>query len=239
VPATLVLVTPELSAQELKTFDKDNGYGLAHALWANDPINREHISLNNILQVRFVHPDGSEEMLPFEGTLQEVKPKVGGSGGGTFRYPVDNITDPKLKELWWEVERGYPGALKILVQVAARKTAPGPDAARILEQVKAASDKRQEELLAAPANVTTYEALEAYITESEGLDVKKAQARMKEIKATKELKDEFKARDIYIQCEALIASDKADKQKTGKDGLALLAKKMPDTVYGKKAAESH
>ncbi len=227
-----MLITPELSAEELKTFDKDNNYGLEHALWANDPRNRKNISLNNILQTDMLHPDGSVGY--FEG-LQTLK-SLKGTAAGSFHYPIEGLTEPKIKELWWSVERGYPGAIKNLQSVAGKKSPAQADAVRILDAVKAATSKRQDDLVGAPATMETYEAIEAFLTASEGLDTKKALARLKELKAAKELKDELKARDIYQQCQQLLASPKPDSIKSGKENMATLAKKFPSTVYGQKAA---
>ncbi len=236
MPVTLVLITPELSALQLKTFDKDNGYGLEHALWANDPQNRANISLKNILQNHVVRPDGTTASMSGRSAVDGLKALLTGTGAGTFHYPIDGLSDPKAKDLWWTVERGYSGALKNLQAAAAKKSPIQADAVRILDAVKAGAATRQDELIAAPATLETYEAIEGFLAESEGLDTKKALARLKELKASKELKDELKARDIYQQCQTLISSPKPDSQKAGKENLATLAKKMPDTVYGKKAA---
>jgi hypothetical protein len=220
-----------LTAAELKTFNKDNSYGLDHALWASDPGNHRNISLQNILQQDVIAPDGSESRVrPSPDGLRPVL------ATGTCRYPVAGLTDPRVKELWWAVERGYPGALKALKDAASRKGPAQAELTTVLDAVKAATAKRQDELVAAPATMETYEALEAFAAESDGLDTKAALARLKELKAAKELKDEFKARDIWQQCQAALASPKPDAQKSAKANLAALAAKMPDTVYGKKAA---
>jgi len=138
--------------------------------------------------------------------------------------------------VWWAVERGYPGALKALVSAAAKKSPQQADLTKILDAVKAATAKRQDELVAAAPSMGAYEALETFITDSDGLDTKKAIARLKELKAAKEMKDELKAREIYQQCQGLLSSPKPDSQKAGKENMAMLAKKMPGTVYGQKAA---
>jgi hypothetical protein len=228
-----VFFTNELTVTELKTFDKDNGWGLEHALWANDPQNRKNIGLKtNVLEIDLQTPSGYE-WVPFRGTLEALKQKV---TKGTYHYPVEGLTDPKVKDLWWGVERGYPGALKALVASAAKKSPQQAELQKVLEVVKDSTAKRQDEVVAEAPSMAAYEALESFITDSDGLDTKKAVARLKELKAGKDLKDELKARDIYLQCQALLLSPKPDSQKAGKENMAMLAKKMPNTVYGQKAA---
>ena len=50
------------------------------------------------------------------------------------------------------------------------------------------------------------------------------------------MKDELKARDIYQKAAAMLASPKPKEQAAGREAMAALAKKMPETVYGAKAA---
>jgi hypothetical protein len=236
LPVTLVLATPEFKPATLKDLDKERGYGMTSALYAHDPLNRENISLQNILQCRLLRPDGRVDMLPWRDTAAVVQQQVTAQNAGAFVFPPADITDAQAKELWWGIERGKPKAIKNLV--AAGKAGKGADVAKLLERVKAREAELQDAAVAAAPTFAAVEALEAFMTETDGLDLKKAQARYKELKAMKELKDEFKARDIYQQCSKLIASSKSSDQQSGKEGMAMLAKKFPATTYGAKANET-
>ncbi|MBA3710179.1 MAG: hypothetical protein H0W83_15315, partial [Planctomycetes bacterium] len=121
-----------------------------------------------------------------------------------------------------------------------KATPEGADAAALLERVRARWSARQDELVAAPASIAAIENLDRFVTEADGNDTKKADARLKELRSTKGLKVEERARDIYQQCHRQLDSAKPDQQKSGRENLATLAAKMPATVYGAKAAsESH
>jgi hypothetical protein len=236
VPATLVLITPEVSAADLPAYAKE--YGMDNALWANDPANVMNISLNNILQSAMYAPGGNESNLGFQGVAARVEPVISGPSAGTFHYPVEGLTDPKAKELWWMVERQKPEAVKTLVAVAKQKSPLGVDSAKTLAVVKAALEARQAELVEAPATMATYESLESLLTEGQGIELKKAGDRYKELGKAKELKDELTARTIYRQCQEMLASPRPPTQAAGKENLAALAKKLPGTVYGRLAASS-
>ena len=186
-----MLVTPEVTAAELPAFSKE--YNMENALWACDPANAEKISTNNILQ-RYHFPPGG--ILPdndscYFKTADDVKAAMGTASSGTFRYAVEALTDPKARELWWMVERQKPEAVKTLVLVTKQKSPLGADAVKILAVVKSTFEKTETELLAAPVSMATYESLEALLTESQGIELKKAAARHKELGKAKELKDEL------------------------------------------------
>ncbi len=234
LPVWFVLATPDFDVTALKSFDKDRGYNMTHALYASDPSNRMDISLKNIFQPLVFVPG---QRTAFLDSLDQLKTMVTPQTAGSYRFTPDGITKPQIKELWWAVERGRPGALKALVSAGQGKqaTGPGAEAAGLLERVKAAAQTREAELAAGPVSIETLEAIEVFCMDYEGLDVKKMQARYRELKAAKELKDDLRARDIYRQCHELLASSKPAEQAAGKEGLATLAKKFPATVYGKKA----
>ena len=112
------------------------------------------------------------------------------------------------------------------------------DAAKILALVKPTFESRETELVAAPVTMKTYEDLEALLTESQGLELKNASARYKELTKAKELKDEIQARSIYRQCQEMLKSTKPTTAEAGKTNLATLAKKFPETKYGQLAGNA-
>jgi len=225
--AQLVCITPDLQGAEL--IDYITGISpalLDTALVAHDPINTAKIGMQNILQNR-LYVESKAQQLPLKGIAQ-AEPALRAARG--WRYPVDGL-EGKPRELWWGVERGRPGALKAML--AAKKD---PAVARIVAAVQAALGKRQEALVAAPADLATYEQLEALLAEGEGLDLKPAAERLKALSKDPLLKKELQARGLYRECQRQIASKKAKEQEAGKANLAQLGDKMPDTVYGRRAA---
>jgi hypothetical protein len=123
-----------------------------------------------------------------------------------------------------------------LVSVTKQKSPLGADAVKILAVVKPTFEKTETELLAAPVSMATYESIEALLTESQGIELKKAAARYKELGKAKELKDELQARSIYRQCQEQLVSQKGGAPEAGKANLATLAQKFPNTKYGQLAA---
>lgn len=226
-------MTPEVTAADLPAFSKD--YGMENALWASDPANSKNISTKNIMQQYKISPGGKEGNFR---NLSDVKTAMSGPSGGTHRFSVEGLTDPKAQELWWMVERQKPESIKTLVAVAKQKSTLGSDATKILAVVKPTFENRETELVGAPATMQTYEELETLLTESQGIELKKASLRYKELTKAKELKDDIQARSIYRQCEELLTSPKAGAPEAAKANLATLAKKFPDTKYGKLAAEA-
>ena len=226
-----MLVTPEVTAAELPAFSKE--FNMENALWASDPANSLNISTQNILQTSFISMGGKADYFK---NSREAKAVMSAPSGGEFRYVVDGLTDPKARDLWWMVERQKPEAVKVLVSVTKQKSPLGVDAAKILAVVKSTFEKSETELLAAPVSIATYESLEALLTESQGVELKKAAVRFKELGKAKELKDELQARSIYQQCQELLVSQKGGAPEAGKANLATLAKKFPNTKYGQLAA---
>jgi hypothetical protein len=227
----LVVVIPEVTLADLPDFSKE--FNMENALWATDPANTKKISTSNIWQKFHFAPGG--KMGYFNGSA-DVKRIMGSPNGGTFRYVVDGLTDSKAKDLWWLVERQKPDAVKILVSVSKQKTTLGIDAVKILNVVKSSFEKREAELVDGPVTMATYESLESLLTESQGLELKKATARYKELGKAKELKDELQARSIYQQCQEQLVSQKGGAPEAGKANLVTLAKKFPNTKYGQLAA---
>ncbi len=141
-----------------------------------------------------------------------------------------------MKEVWWQVERQQPEAVKNLVTVAKVKSPAQPELQSVLATVTTRLQARQAELVAAPATFTTYEALENLLREGQGVDLKDALARLKELGKDKAMKPELDARTAYRSCQTLLASTKPADQTAGKAGLPQIAKRWPDTAYGRRAA---
>ncbi|MBA2480150.1 MAG: hypothetical protein H0V44_05765 [Planctomycetes bacterium] len=237
LPVTLVLVTPDVPSDRLDDFDREGGYGMAHALYAFDPVNREAIGRDNFFQCRLVRADGGVEALPFTGTAQHVRALVTSATAGTYRIDPAGITLAPVKELWWAVERGRPQAIRALVAAAKSGATPaGTEAAAVLERVRALLSARQDGLVAQAPSMSAIENLERFVADADGTDTRRAQSRLKELRAMKPMKEEERARDIYQQCQRLLDSPKPDQQKSGRTNLAALAAKMPGTAYGAKAA---
>jgi hypothetical protein len=227
----LVVVIPEVTLADLPAFSKD--FNMENALWAADPPNSHKISTSNIWQKYHFAPGG--KMGYFDDSA-DVKRIMSSPTGGTFRYVVEGLTDPKARELWWMVERQKPEAVKVLVSVTKQKSPLGVDAVKIFNVVKSTFESRETELVGGPVTIATYEGLEALLSESQGIELKKATARYKELGKAKELKDELQARSIYQQCQELLVSQKGGLPEAGKANLATLAQKFPNTKYGQLAA---
>ena len=226
-----MLVTPEVTAAELPAFSKE--FNMESALWASDPANSLNISTKNILQTSFISMGGKADFFENAG---QVKTIMSAPSGGVFRYAVDGLTDPKARELWWMVERQKPEAVKVLVSVTKQKSPLGADATKILAVVKSVFESHETELISGSVTMATYESLEALLTESQGVELKKSAVRYKELGKAKELKDELQARSIYRQCQELLVSQKGGAPEAGKANLATLAQKFPNTKYGQLAA---
>ena len=148
-----------------------------------------------------------------------------------YRSSNAGITDERVLDLWWMVERGKPGA----IAAASKFAKKNDDAATLLATIQQRYDQRAAELLQADATLETFEHIEAWITEHQGLNTKELSS--KDLSRDKALANELRARTAYINCMRLISSNKTKEQQAGRDGLSQIAEKMPDTVYGKKAAQ--
>jgi hypothetical protein len=135
------------------------------------------------------------------------------------------------------VERKKPQALETLLAARKTKSFLRDDADKIYAAVEAALNKRQSELLAAPATMETYEGLEQLLVDAKPIPMKDASDRLKEMGKDPEIKNELKARAIYQQCKALIANPNPQKQQAGRDGLSMLARNQGGTLYGKLAGQ--
>jgi hypothetical protein len=237
VPVTLVLATPDIPPPGVIALNKDRGYHMDNALWASDPLNHENISLNNVYQQYFYAGDHRiEQSISWQTPDQIIESAFSSSKAGEFRYTVDGLSDATAKDVWWQVERQRPGAVRTLVASAKGKSPAQLELQKVLGVVKASFNQRETDLVAAPITMATYESLEALLAEAQGLELKDASGRYKELGKAKELKGEFDARNAFQQCQAMAASPKPDNQAAAKAGFAQIAKKYPDTLYGQRAA---
>jgi hypothetical protein len=232
-PARLVCLTPDLSPAELVAWKKERG--LDGALVGQDTRNPHGIGLSNIFLGHIYRGGKRIDTLQFsEADVAEVKNRISVPGAGTFRFPVEGLGDPKATELWWMVERDQPQAMDALV--AARKNkALKDDAERIYAVVEGSLTRRQDALLAGDASMATYEALETLLGEARPIVLKPAAERLKELGKDPTIKTELKARTLFQQCWELQAQPNPQKQQAGRQGLEELAKRYPQTVYGRKA----
>jgi hypothetical protein len=233
-PARLIALTPDLSPTELIAWAKERG--LDDAFVGQDTVNQHEIGLNNIFNGTIWRGGRQVGNLAFgQEAVEQVKAAIAKPDAGSHRYQVDGLSD-KGKELWWLVERGRPQALEALM--SARKSKAGKDDAdKIYAAVEADLGKRQDALVAAEPTLATYEALERLLADAAPIALKPAAERLKALGKEAALKPELKAREIFRQCQELKASANPQKAQSGKDGLAELAKRMPTTVYGQKAAK--
>lgn len=233
-PARLVCLTPDISPSELVEWSKERG--MDGAFVGQDTRNVEQISTNNIFQGGIYKNGkhiGSLQFTP--GDVDTVKSRIAAKDAGSFSYAVDGLSDPRAVEVWWMVERNKPQAMETLM--AARKNkALKDEAEKIYTVVEASLTKRQEALLAAGTSMATYEGLETLLTQAKPVVLKPAAEKLKELGKDATIKNELKARAIYLQCQEMLAHPNPQKQQVGREGLETLAKKFADTVYGKKAS---
>lgn len=230
-PAWLICITPDEQPADLVGLAQSKG--ITNALMAFDPRNRLKISTKNIYQTYMMAPDGAIWRVPGK-THKEMLIAAEAQKPGTFRIPVEGLTDPKVTAAWWMVERGTgKGALKELTAVAKKKGTMAEQAQKVIDAAQKACDAA---LAAAGDGLAAYETVERLATRFEGLDPKPLKTRLGELGKDAKVKEELKARDMWLKCQTALASPKPKEQAAGRDGLAQLAKKMPDTVYGRKAA---
>jgi hypothetical protein len=227
-------VTPDLTTAELVEWTKERG--LEGALVGHDTRNENQISTNNIFQSEIFRGGKRAGRLDFApGDVAAVKSLISAKDAGTFTFPVEGLNDPRAVEVWWMIERNKPQAMETLM--AARKNkAVKDDADKIYAVVEASLLKRQETLLAADTSMATYEGLETLLSQAKPVVLKPAAEKLKELGKDATIKNELKARAIYLQCQDMLAHPNPQKQQTGREGLEVLGKKYGDTVYGKKAA---
>ncbi len=233
-PARLVCLTPDLTPAELVEWSKERG--MEGALVGQDTKNIQHISLNNIFQGEIYRAGKQVGQLQFRPTdVEAVKARITAKDAGTFTYPVSGLNDPRATEVWWMVERDKPQAMETLMAARKNKSLKD-DADKIYSVVEASLTKRQDTLVSADASMATYESLETLLTQAKPMVLKPANEKLKELSKDATIKNELKARAIYLQCQELLAHPNPQKQQAGREGMETLAKKFAETVYGKKAA---
>lgn len=229
VPVTLVLATPDFPASQVAMLDKERGYHMEHALWASDFDNPHHISLQNVYQDAIYGPN-------HQGVGGDPKEFFASPRAGTFRYPLAaDPSDLRVKEIWWQVERQRPDAVRMLVAVAKTKSPAQAEVQLVLTSVKETLTKREADLVAATPSMAVYENLESLLTEAQGIELKLATAQYLKLSKDKSLAAELDARAAYRKCQELITSPRSDAQEAGKTGLAQIAKRYPETIYGRRA----
>lgn len=235
----LYCITPDLSGDVLVEWAKTHGY--VGAAVGYDPRNRMKVSLNNIFQGRMRLPDGRTDYLKMSNEDVALVSRLAANPQvGVFRYPVDDLTMPASKELWWACERDRPQAIRSLVaaevQVAKKKDEIlKAEVAKVAASVRGVFEPERDRLISAPSDMAAYESLESLVVRYDGFDLKSVIARLKDMNKDKAMKKELTARDVWRKCVKLKASSKPSDQLSAEQGLALLAKQYADTVYGKRA----
>lgn len=240
-PVDIICLSPDLSGPPLAQYAQ--AIGLDQVLLGTDTANAKDISLNNVYQTEYEPGQGGKRLRINSSNLADLVALVADPAQrnilGSYRYDPTGLSDEAVLGLWWALENDTPGAVTALAN--ARKKAKADDARG--QQLIALYDVvaphllgEVERLSAAGEDFATFEALESALHRAEGLDTKAGTTRLKELSRLPALKDELKARDAWSRCQAMLASDKPKDQDMGQAGLGQLAAKMPDTVYGKKAA---
>ena len=206
--------------------------GLDNALVATDPANKENISLRNILRMYYVDGNGNRRAADPRRLMEQGKSVL---AQGKHRISKDGLSNEKALTLWWMLERGRPGAIAPLVKMAKKKGDHQADCQKLLDVVQSAYDQQLAAITEAGPSIDGYDQLESLIISHDGLDTKDAKKLLKSFSKEKDLKDELKARGIYLKIQQMLASNKPKDQEQGKAGLGELAKRYPDTKYGKLA----
>lgn len=229
--AQLVCVTPEFSGEQLTAYAAANCAPILQtALFAHDPGNRQNISLKNIYQAELWN-GGTCKDLGYSGLAEAVAEPFKASTA--FRFPVSCDLSDQGRAAWWAVERGKPGAFASCVQGQKKN----PEAKAIVAAVETSLLARQENLVAAEPSMAGYEALEDLCADAAGLpSLKPSAERLRALGKEPALKDELKAREIFRAASKQAAGKKPSEIEAGKATLAQLALKLPNTVYGKRAA---
>ena len=225
LPAHILLVTPEYKGEKLKSLATEKGLSPSAMAW--DPENVHDISLNNILQVYVIAPNGSARRLTSGDLVQNAASLL---STGTYRIDPTGIDDEKIKELWWMVERGKPGVIPALVKAAKKND----QAQQLLTVVEERYQARANELQSAELSFSVFESTEAWLLEHKGLDTKELTKSFKKMAKDKSIRKELKAKSAYMQFKAMIASGKKKSVDQGTAGMKQLAVKFADTTYGKR-----
>ena len=229
--AQLICVTPEFAGEQLKAYAAANCAPILQtALFAHDPGNRRDISLKNIYRAE-LWIDGACQTVDQRAVAEAVAEPFKASSA--FVFPVSCELSDQGKAAWWAVERGKPGAFAACVQGQKKN----PEAKAIVEAVEKSLLARQEKLVTAEPSMAGYEALEDLCADGGGLpSLKPSAERLRALGKDPVLKDELKAREIFRTATKQAAGKKPSEIEAGKATLAQLGQKLPNTVYGQRAA---
>jgi len=242
-PLDVIFIGTDVTGEELEAYAEK--VELEQPILAHDPRNRYELTLSNSLKLDFVRgPDGPlREVHPLE--LEELAvaallPEAHGELGA-YAFEPYGIDDPKIRKVWWMLEQGNTKAVKPLVQARRRAREDDPTDEQIIllhDEVQRVLLGRVEELLEAEPSFATYEALEAAVEDAEHFDPDEGEDRLREWRRQGDIREELKARAAWYRCQDLLNSESEKQQRKGELGLQQLAEQMPDTVYGRRAAQT-
>jgi hypothetical protein len=230
VPVWVIVTSPHFEPQAMADLLKSKG--IERTLGAYDPNNPNGVGKKTTMWTELLKPDGTLQTVSTAETYGKGKPLpfLKGLTGGTHAIPVEGLTEAGVIAAWWKANRGLvPGGLKELAGAAKRKNAIGEQAQLVITAATSALDTG---LAAAGEGFAAYEKLEGLSRRFDGLDLKALKSRLSDLGKDPGIKKELKARSVYMECKRLLGSTKPKEQAAGRDGMAALAKAMPETVYG-------
>lgn len=235
LPVIMVTITPDLDQSALQAWQQE--LALTHAVVAHDATNSQNISLNNIFQGRAVIGGRARTLGMETNDWLALLRNTPAEDLGSYRFPVDGLTDERAQTLWWMVERAQPNAVATLVK-AAKRSAIQAEAAQILAAVDAVVTPVFTELQAIDSpSMADLEHLEAVLREFGELEsLEDGASLLRGWTRNRDLRDELRARAAYRTCHEHFQSGVIRKQQQAVDGLRQLGEAMPETVYGQRAA---
>jgi hypothetical protein len=238
-PLQIICVTPDISGSKLLGYAKSTG--VTGAIMAYDKTNNLKISTKNIWQVRLIDPKtGKGKYTPIKNMMSMVTDSSKHAELGNFKYEPIGLKSESLKKVWWASEKGSEKAFKTLIKKAKSAKDSSETGKQLIEFYTALSTKLEAPITKAMEgddNFITYEALDKSLEDANGiLKNKEAETRLRNLKKLSDIKNELKVKGYYLKYMKYLGSTVKNIKK-GKEYMAKLAKKYPDTVYGKKAAE--
>lgn len=237
IAAWVIVVSPNTELPRLAELLKSKG--LEKTLAAFDPVNPNEVGKRTVIATDLISPTGRISPVNPGDTYGKGKPlgwfqALVAKDPGKHAIPVADLTEPAVITAWWAANRGLvPGALKELATVSKRK---GPIGEQATAVITAATTAFEAAFATAGDGFAAYEKLERLQRRFDGLDLKELRNQLATLGKDAAIKKELRARGAYLECQRLLSSNKPKEQQAGRDGLAQLAKAMPDTVYGAKAA---
>ena len=163
---------------------------------------------------------------------------------GSYRFDPSEISDSKVKKLWWALENNNPAA-RVALAKAARSAKPGRGSGdQILSLSNVIVEKSTVALAEALEQVADedavdfagYEALEAAIAMGDGfIETRDAEKQLRSLSRNKTIKNELTAKQAFQKCVALKSSHLLKDHKKAAEGFKQIAARFPDTVYGQKS----